>query len=233
MGYGIIYVPLSLVRRRVNAVEKDGDVEQEDPYYEFSDQAEGESYLSYNFSKFKQYAYLPDIAGQTTEVIAEQLSDVLKVLLEQKHYPEIPSETCEVKDNDGVTHTKPMDGWTPDIRVFAYHVKRLISECQKYKKCVMLLDYTHSLKLTEEDLVEEEDQEVDASELKLEREHLPEIYYRHPIKGNVRVDNFALCTEIYVMARSKDDPRASQWYDLCWTMPDAPPRPQISGKTSK
>lgn len=233
MGYAIIYVPLRIIRKRVNAVELDGAVEQEDPYSEFNDQSVGESYLSYNFSKFKQYAYLPDIAGQTTEVIAEQLADVLKILLEQSHKPEIPNETWETKNNDGKMVTKPMDGWTPDIRVFAYHVQRLMGECQQYKKCVMLLDYDHSLKLTEDELRDSSSEEIDPTELKLEREHLPEIYYRHPIKGNVRVDNFALCTEIYVMARSKDDPRASQWYDLCWTMPDAPPRPQISGKTSK
>ena len=111
MGYGIIYVPLRLVRKTVNAVE-DGEVWHGDPYTEFEPSSIGESYLSYNFSKFKDHLYLPDVAGQTTEKIAKQMSDVLEKLTDEKVRVEIPKETWEVKGLDGKTRTQPMDGWT-------------------------------------------------------------------------------------------------------------------------
>ena len=205
---------------------EDGEVWKGDPYYEFHHLADGESYLSYNFSKFKQYVYLPDIAGQTTEVIAKQLDDILETLTDQGYRAEIPQETWEVKSADGKTRTQPMDGWTPDIRVFTYHIKRIRDECRRYKNCVMLLDYEHPLRLTEEQLDASDTEQEEETEETEAKEMVPEIYYRHPIKGTVRVDNFALCTEINVIARSKNDSRAQHWYDLCWQMPDAPPRPQ-------
>jgi len=235
MGYGIIYVPLGIVRNKLKTVEEQDGYDATDTYSDLQEDALATSYLSYNFSnkslcgrKFTEYMYLPDIAGQSTDVLAEKLSDLLELLMGEGFTPEIPEETWETQDMDGKMTEKKMDGWTPDMRVFTYHVQRLRDECRKYKRCVMILDYNHPISLTEEEMkddTQERKEELAKQRDVLERKKaLPEVYYQHPIKGTVLVDNFALCTEIYVMAHAKKDPRAKQWYELCWQMPDAPKR---------
>lgn len=223
MGYDIKYVPLLVVRERLNTIDECEEL-KEDPYMEFYDDDVGESSLSYNFSKFDEYLYLPDVAGQTTEKIAKDIENVLEKLKKEGVCAGILEETWKRREEGGTYQTVPTDGFTPDIRVFAYHLQRLHRECQKYKRCVMLIDYSHPLRLTEEDLESKDESNDEAETIKMRKKNLSNIYYVHPTKGRVCVDNFALCTEIYVITYAKKDPTAQEWYDLCWKMPDAPPR---------
>lgn len=50
----------------------------------------------------------------------------------------------------------------------------------------------------------------------------PVTYYRHPIKGNMKVDNFATASEVFALMTISGDSRASAWLDLSKQMPDAP-----------
>lgn len=229
MGYGIIYVPAYIVCADLKLSEKDGYVPT-DLYNKFENNAKGSSYLSYNFSNhslcgrnFRDYMYLPDLAGHTTERIEEMLSKILDEQLSE-FPPYIPEGTYETKDIYGNVVTKKIDGWARDMRVFTYHIKRLRDECKKYPRCLMIIDYDHPVRLTEDDMVMYEDDQKN-EQTSDNKDNIPKIYYRHPTKGNVLVDNFSLCTEIYVITFTKKDPNASQWYELCWKMPDAPPKP--------
>ena len=50
----------------------------------------------------------------------------------------------------------------------------------------------------------------------------PVTYYRHPIKGNMRIDNYASAMEIHLLSLNKKDPRAMMWFNLALQMPDCP-----------
>lgn len=49
-----------------------------------------ESYLSYNFSKFKQYLYIADACGHTCYVVAKQLKRAIATLEEENVSDQIP-----------------------------------------------------------------------------------------------------------------------------------------------
>ena len=50
----------------------------------------------------------------------------------------------------------------------------------------------------------------------------PVTYYRHPMKGNMRIDNYDSAMNIHLLLLRKKDPRAMMWYDLALQMPDCP-----------
>jgi hypothetical protein len=50
----------------------------------------------------------------------------------------------------------------------------------------------------------------------------PVTYYRHPIKVNMKIDNFATASEVFALMTISGDSRASAWLDLTKQMPDAP-----------
>ena len=47
-------------------------------------------------------------------------------------------------------------------------------------------------------------------------------YFRHPIKGNMKVHNFATASEVYTLMILNGDRRAQMWLDIARRMPDAP-----------
>ena len=50
----------------------------------------------------------------------------------------------------------------------------------------------------------------------------PIAYYRHPIKGTIRVDSYEKAMEIHLLQLKEKDVRASGWYNLALQMPDCP-----------
>lgn len=81
----------------------------------------GEDYISFNFDVYEDIWNIDQSHGKTTEVMVKQLTAALEKLPE----PEIP-EGC--------------DGWTIDPRVFAEHVKRLLSLARNNPGCVVISD---------------------------------------------------------------------------------------------
>ena len=47
-------------------------------------------------------------------------------------------------------------------------------------------------------------------------------YFRHPIKGNMRVDSFNTAIEVFRYLSAISDPRAKLWKDLAFLILDAP-----------
>lgn len=51
----------------------------------------------------------------------------------------------------------------------------------------------------------------------------PVTNYRHPIKGNMKIDSYATAMEIHLLTlKDGDHNRANMWYDLAHQMPDCP-----------
>lgn len=172
---------------------------------------QAESYLSYNFYCFNNYWALRDQLGKRSEEVAKSLVEALARLDKDSVVAEIPNESCLC---NGVM--KPMDGWTPDIRVFAYHLKRLHTLCHENPKCLVIADIYWDWQITEKDL--QDDDEVDDTI----SEPAPVTYYRHPIDGTIKVDTFAKAADIYARASLARDPRAPQWLEIAKQLPGAP-----------
>lgn len=47
-------------------------------------------------------------------------------------------------------------------------------------------------------------------------------YYQHPIRGNIKVYNFAIASEVFAIASINGDPQAHIWLEIARAMPDAP-----------
>ena len=109
------------------------------------------------------------------------------------------------------------------LSVFAYHLKRFRDMGAKYTKCFFIGDCDGDedsgfLIMPDDSLVP-----YGGNDNKLvEEETGPLAYFRHPYKGNFRVDSFKTAMEVYGLAAAKDDPCAELWYDLAMQMPDAP-----------
>lgn len=140
MSYDIFYVPLAVINDKKELADEDG-YSVFSPYEEFKEY-EG-SYFSINFQKksedgkynFREYFYLPDLAGHTTNYLAKFFEELLLDFAKENIYPNIPIE----KDEE-----------SKDINVFVYHIKRLWDECLENKNCVMMLDYPHPLRYENE-----------------------------------------------------------------------------------
>jgi hypothetical protein len=106
------------------------------------------TYLSYNFSKFSEIWFARNSFGKTTEEFANDLRKASEKLNEQKVSAEIPKGFYETTKKKQV----PYDDWTPDIRVFHWHIKRLLKICEDKPGCLVLADIGHSIKITKKDL---------------------------------------------------------------------------------
>jgi hypothetical protein len=47
-------------------------------------------------------------------------------------------------------------------------------------------------------------------------------YFRHPVKGQMKVHNFARASEVYTIMSINRDPRAQLWLNIAQQMPDTP-----------
>lgn len=90
--------------------------------------------------------------------------------------------------------------------------------CEDNPRCLVLADISHSIHITEEDLYNDKDKGNDN-----ENETPTFItYYRHPLKGNMKVDTFEKASEIAIISKRNNDPRWKAWEELAWKLPGAP-----------
>lgn len=191
MDHDIIFVPIKNIVPCVQD-QDEGGFEQESLFTYFSDQAIGQRSLcteSFDIS-------LLDLAGSSTNYLAQFFTEELAKIMRQGIFPLIP---------------QGMDERTKDKAVFAYHLNNLIDDCLEYTDCVMILDHTHPLRLTEDDMVMELKKPKE-SKVKLN------ITYNHPKKGKIKIDTFEKCTEAYVIEATKGSKKAKFWKDLSKTM---------------
>lgn len=209
MGYDISFVPIYRVS---NWVTKTGKNPDEMCYNDYSKFEENEcTYLSYNFAIFRKLWFARDNFGKTSEEFAKRLREASKELTKRKISDKIPSGIYEKTG-------EPFDGYSSDIRVFHYHIKRLIKVCEDNPKCVVFADIVHDVHITKEDLDYDEEDD-DGTDEEKESFHT---YFRHPLKGNMRVDTFEKACEVSVILKKSGDIRWEFWEDFAWKLPGAP-----------
>ena len=168
-------------------------------YFNIDNLNEQEStYLSYNFSKFSDIWYACESFGKTSNAFADDLREASRKLTEKKVIAEIPSGIREITTRYGETKQVPYDGWTPDIRVFHWHIKRLLKVCEDNPGCLVIADIEHSIHITEEDI-------KSCDECKVKESPAFVTYYRHPLKGNMKIDTFEKACEIAMIAKKNND----------------------------
>lgn len=77
-----------------------------------------------------------------------------------------------------------------------------------------MADICHSIHITDDDL-------EDVTEVKKEKPTFI-TYYRHPLKGTMKVDTFEKACELAMIAKKKNDQRWEMWENLAWELPGAP-----------
>lgn len=205
MGYDIKFVSISEV---IAWMKRTGKSLTELEYFEDIEEDEG-SYLSYNFGCFSDIWYERESFGKTTEDFAKDLRAASKELTENKISAEIPGGIFEKTG-------KPFDGWSSDLRVFHWHIKRLLKLCEDNPACIVLADIGHDIYVTEEEL-------KDTKSVPKKKKPLPFVtYFRHPLKGTVKVDTFEKACEISIITKQGGDECWKIWEELAWKLPGAP-----------
>ncbi len=199
-----------------------------------------ESYLSYNWSDFKEVCLLHaknDIVP-TSMPIKDTCSRCEKTTLwyfrtdchglQGAEVSRRANRAIKMLVNVGVKITEPDPdnanwGWGLNVKnragVFAYHLQNLSKLGQRFPTCFFTGDGCDA-KLQQENgreftIVDKQEQNSD---------HL-KTYYRHPLKGTLLVNTFKLAMEVFgcEMCIGNTD-RADAWFDLAFKMHDAPKR---------
>jgi hypothetical protein len=195
----IIIIPLSKAKLYINETKYDG-YDSRDPYDYFYDDKLEELFIPDNFSddKFKKYYYLPEITGRCCLNIIDILKKNYNLLLENGYKCDFDIKSAN------------------ELDIFTLYTKKLLDICLKYPNDVIISDYNDSLKLTEDEL------NLKIEEIEKKNVKIPKIFFKHPKRGRIKIDNFKDCTEAYVIMATKKDKNTQRMYDLCWKMPDAP-----------
>jgi ferredoxin len=171
--------------------------------------------LSFNFSKYSDYWSVAQAHGHKGSVIIIQLKNAIDRLTTE-------GIGCKILGDQ--------DSWTSDINVFHFHMHRLLAIMQDNQDCIMLSDQVGSFVSDPNDAPDayESESDTDSVDDSVQIDDAdpqtpgPIIYYQHPIKGKVEIDNFAKACEIFTMMTISGDTQASQWLDLAKIMHDAP-----------
>lgn len=177
-----------------------------------------QTYLSYNFSCFEHIWYLRDNLGSTTEQMLASIDKALVHLDLIKVKASMPNENWDVKSLNGEVKNQPMDGWTPDLRVFKLHLERIRDYCIKYPFHFVVADTNWKWNISLKDLEEIEAENPDD----YQKVESIVTYFRHPIKGNMKVHNYETAIEVYCIMVQRNDPRAQSWFGLAKQMHDVP-----------
>ena len=107
------------------------------------------------------------------------------------------------------------------LEVFANHLKHFRDLGIKYHACVFVgdCDEGHDLIMPDGTTIPwaSDDTAVVADDV-----DAPVTYFRHPYKGNFKVNSFKTAMEVFGLMSAQDDPRADQWFSLAMEMPDTP-----------
>jgi len=204
MGYGIALYRIKDVASALLA--------KQDPFSRCIERV-ADDYLSYNFSKepYSDFWTLRSVLGcsTTNQTVLENMQKALDDMKKQGYTGHIP-QGC--------------DGWTSEpvelgMNVFMHHVQRLRTLFLDNPNCVITADIRFAFQLTEDELQSAKNEKPVPVVAKANIV----TYYRHPIKGNFCVDNFAKAAEVYAICLLNGDERAEGWLNIAKMMPDAPP----------
>lgn len=203
MGYDIKLVTLSSVKKCL--VKNNKNIIDISSYRQDFKENE-ETYLSYNFNKFRDIWYPITSFGKTSENFANDLRKASEFLIKKKVIPEIPKELFS---------NIQFDGWSTDIRVFHWNIKRLLKICKDNPRCLVLADVDHFIHITEKDLCYDN--------YVLENTPPPIVeYFHHPLNGNMLVDTFEKARQIVIFLKGENNELYKVWEILAWKLQGSP-----------
>jgi hypothetical protein len=191
-----------------------------------------ETYLSYNWSDFSEicsqhpleekcecqkthlWYFRNDCHGRRGDDVKDRAQKALDIL---KGYGIVPG-TPDISNSSwgwGLTNGRQQLPQKERLGVFAYHLKRFRDLGSKYDWCYFIGDHDDDPELIIPDgaVIKDEEREVING---------PVTYFRHPFKGNFRIDSFKTSMEIFGLLSAQGSEHAQMWYDLALQMPDVP-----------
>ena len=202
MGYEVYYVSIEKI--------------DSEYYYRLLD----ESYFTYNFSILENkqqkciWNFKKDMVGLHSSIVIKNI---------QKTFAEMDKEGIKVGIPD---LDNPSWGWGCDIKtrlpyiercgVLRYHLCNFLKILKKHPVCYVTSDYKTDITLLDGKIINYE------TIKEIEEEEKLTYYYRHPFKGNFKVNTFKKALEVYGILSSTGDSRADKWYDIAFEMNDAP-----------
>ena len=153
-------------------------------------------YLSYNFSRYSEYWYVKEVHGNKTSEEIPRLRDVIQRL---------KSEGAVARIVDGA------DAWTDTKDVFLCHLERFLKTFEAHPDTIIVLEGdTDGIDFS---VLGNGNPDCESSDSDSENDVVT--WYRHPTKGNFRVDSFESASEVYVTELLRGSSRAPVWLELC------------------
>ena len=194
-----------------------------------------ETYISYNWSIwFKNIWYIRDHDGSSSNAIYTSLNSAISVLENEEIKTGVPDPMnsgwgfgiANINNNMSENRESPLMSEPERKSIFLYHLKNLLALAIRYPNAYWITDsnYAKSINhvrigtvlLSELDDDYTDDADVDTNET------YPFTYFRHPVKGNIKVSTFDDCMEIFGILRMQGNQNANSWKSLAFKMRDAP-----------
>jgi hypothetical protein len=163
-------------------------------------------YISFNHSENRDIWHVSMSHGHTGRVVSIQLAKAITLMKSNGVVAEIPPGG---------------DGYTRGPGVFLLHIIRIKNMADRNPGLTFLSDQYWSFNPDPNDSDSDNYVDcIDVDEIPIKIDSVT--YFRHPVKGNMKIDNFASASEVFTLMTIKGDPRASYWLDLAKKMSDAP-----------
>ena len=191
-----------------------------------------ETYMSYNWSIwFKNIWYIRDYDGYSSNVIYTSLNSAISVLENEEIKTGVPDPMnsgwgfgiANINKNMSENRDSPLMSEPERKSIFLYHLKNLLALAIRYPNAYWITDSNYAKSINHVRLgtvllfeLDDDYTDVDANET------YPFAYFRHPVKGNIKVSTFDDCMEIFGILRMQGDHNANSWKTLAFQMHDAP-----------
>ena len=195
-----------------------------------------EDYLSYNWSdlskiclthisekctcegKTELWYFRSDCHGRRGDDVEKRAGTALELLKTHGIHSGTP-ELTNLSWAWGVHDQTPL-AQKNRLEIFAYHLKRFQDLGHQYPEAFFVGDIDGGIVLPDgQEFPIVKDTECSDED---EEEQGPVTYFRHPFKGNFRVDSFKTAMEVYGLCSAMGEPTANNWYKFAMMMPDVP-----------
>ena len=175
-----------------------------------------ESYLSYNFGNemFNKYFHIRDIDGEIAKTANDSIKSALLKMQKNGFTKGVPdmNNTNWAWAVDKESKVLPED---QAIGVFMFHLYDLCKQLEQQPASYFVLDFHKSATM--------KDMRVVVKNPKSKYAKCNVTYFRHPIKGQYKVDSFSKAMEVYgILASHNNNEEAQMWFDLAFRMFGAP-----------
>jgi hypothetical protein len=169
-----------------------------------------EDYISFNHSVNSDIWHVSMAHGHSGRVVSNQLERAIKQMTDGGIVPGM---------HLGITFIS--EGWSETPGVFLVHLFRIKAMTDRNPELTFLSDPYWSIKSDPNDSeYNDDDYAYDKTPDVVQTG--PVTYYKHPTKGNIKVDNFSTASEILSIMTINEDSRVPNWIYISNQMHDAP-----------